>query len=175
MRSSPDAGVCLRSSFLTRALFSALALVAMAPMAFPQVFTVTIEGPKLQQSSLLSNPSGRVVLTNSGSTGFEQDNHTIATSYIDIVGTAVDTLPALTVGFNAGSNQMLGVNGGSPSGASLSVAGTTTVGDAGGGNLAVTDAGVLDCGADMVGNQPGSSGTVTVNGAGGLTPKKWTR
>ena len=160
MRSSPDAGVCLRSSFLTRALFSALALVAMAPMAFPQVFTVTIEGPKLQQSSLLSNPSGRVVLTNSGSTGFEQDNHTIATSYIDIVGTAVDTLPALTVGFNAGSNQMLGVNGGSPSGASLSVAGTTTVGDAGGGNLAVTDAGVLDCGADMVGNQPGSSGTV---------------
>ena len=318
-RSSSDADIRLRSPFLPGALFSALALVAMATPAFPQAFTVTLEGPKLQQSSLLSNRSGfgavnlhqeafdelpatfiqtpvpfaanprlgsynhvlirpadafggaggtgkyltinaninaadtsttltlatpqryfglwwsagdpnnvlqfysgstlletfttnsvvnfinkqsnksayygnpnngkdtrepfaflnffanpsdpsvtfdRVVLTNSGSSGFEQDNHTIASSYIDIVGTAVDTLPALIVGSNAGSNQMLGVNGGSPSGASLSVAETTTVGDAGGGNLAVTNGGVLNCGTDVVGNQPGSSGTVTVNGAG---------
>jgi T5SS/PEP-CTERM-associated repeat protein len=118
--------------------------------------------------NFFANPSDpsitfhRVVFTNSGGTGFEQDNHTIASSYIDIVGTAVDTLPALTVG----SNQILGLNGGSPSGASLSVAGTTTVGEAGGGNLAVTNGGVLNCGNDVVGNQPDSSGTVTVNGAG---------
>jgi len=56
----------MRVVFLFRALTFSLAVITVAEVAFPQALVVTLEAPKVQQSSLFTNPAGF------GATTFEE-------------------------------------------------------------------------------------------------------
>jgi hypothetical protein len=49
--------ILIRAAFLFRALIFSLVFITPSEVAFPQAFTVTIEGPGVQQSSLFTNPA----------------------------------------------------------------------------------------------------------------------
>jgi outer membrane autotransporter protein len=104
----------------------------------------------------------RVVFSNqSSSSGFEQDNDTIAGSYISLSGTAIPTTPTpVEIAPMPGTTGTLSVPGGT-----LTVP-STIVGDGGDGMLTVTDGGTLNSGTTTIANAPGSSGTAVVNGPG---------
>jgi hypothetical protein len=62
----------------------------------------------------LSNPSltfDRIVFSNVGTTGFEQDNHTLATVYTDISGMDIDPTTPIDLGHDPNSNDSIGVEG----------------------------------------------------------------
>jgi outer membrane autotransporter protein len=113
----------------------------------------------------LSNPGltfNRIVLSNLGA-GFESDNHTIATSYVDISGKDIDPNTPIDLGGNKGSTDTIGVKG--PQ-STLTDSGTAVIGGGGSGGLAVIDGGKVNDGGTIIGENPGSSGTVLVDGAG---------
>jgi outer membrane autotransporter protein len=115
-----------------------------------------------------SNPSltfNRIVLSNvgAGTTGFESDSHTIATSYTDISGKDINPNTPLDLGGNKGSTDTKGVEG--PQ-STLTDSGTAVIGGGGSGGLAVIDGGKVFDGGTIIGENPGSSGTVVVDGGG---------
>ena len=114
-----------------------------------------------------SNPAltfNRIVLSNLGSgTGFESDNHTIATSYVDISGMDINPATPTDLGANPGTTDTKGVEG--PN-STLTDSGTAVIGGGGAGALAVIDGGKVIDGATDIGQKPGSSGNVVIDGKG---------
>jgi outer membrane autotransporter protein len=103
----------------------------------------------------------RVVLTEGSPTGFESDNHTIASSYTNLSGAAINPVSTVDLGGNPGSNDTIGVNGGT-----LPVTGGATIGGSGTGVLPITNGGTLTDTSTTIGQNPGSNGSVTVDGKG---------
>jgi hypothetical protein len=89
-----------------------------------------------------SNPNlefTKIVLSNVATgTGFESDNHTIASTYADISGKAINPLPSFNTGTNPGSNDMLGING-----ANVPISGGSTIGGSGAATVPITNGGTL--------------------------------
>jgi outer membrane autotransporter protein len=105
----------------------------------------------------------RIVFSNAGS-GFQQDNHTIATTYTDISGMDIDPTTPIDLGGNPNSNDTIGVEG---SGSALTDSGgTAIVGGSGNGELDIKDGGTVIDSDTVIGQNPGSSGTVDVTGPG---------
>lgn len=106
----------------------------------------------------------RIVLSNVGAgTGFESDNHTIATSYVDIAGMDINPATPTDLGANPGTTDTKGVEG---PGSTLTDSGTAVIGGGGSGTLGVIDGGKVSDGSTVIGQKPGSSGDVVVNGNG---------
>jgi len=114
-----------------------------------------------------SNPNltfNRIVLSNVGSgTGFESDNHTIATSYVDISGADINPATPIDLGGSRGSTDIKGVEG---PGSTLTDSGTAVIGGSGAGALGIIDGGKVSVGDAIIGEEPGSSGSVVVDGSG---------
>jgi T5SS/PEP-CTERM-associated repeat protein len=113
-----------------------------------------------------SNPSvtfNRIVFSNVGSSGFEQDNHTLAATYTDIAGMDISSNTPVDLGAGSGSTDSKGVEG---PGSTLNDSGTAVIGGNGTGDLAVTDGGTVNAGNVVIGQDPGSTGMVDVTGPG---------
>jgi T5SS/PEP-CTERM-associated repeat protein len=104
----------------------------------------------------------RIVFSNAGS-GFQLDNHTIATAYTDISGTDINPATPVDIGSNPKSTDTVGVEG---PGSTLTDSGNVIVGDSGTGKLDITDGGMVSDGGTVLGQNPGSTGTVDVTGPG---------
>jgi outer membrane autotransporter protein len=114
-----------------------------------------------------SNPGltfDRIVFSsaNRGS-GFELDNHTIATFYTDVSGMDISPDTPVDLGAGAGTTDTIGVEG---PGSELNDSGTAVVGGSGSGTLDVIDGAKVSDGATEIGQNPGSTGDVEVNGKG---------
>jgi T5SS/PEP-CTERM-associated repeat protein len=117
-----------------------------------------------------ANPSNtgltfnKIVLSNIGvGTGFESDNHTIATAYVDIAGMDINPATPTDLGAKPGSTDNKGVEG---PGSTLTDSGTAVIGGGGTGGLNVIDGGKVMDGSTDIGLKPGSSGDVMVDGKG---------
>jgi T5SS/PEP-CTERM-associated repeat protein len=111
-----------------------------------------------------SNPSltfNRIVFSNVGSSGFEQDNHTLATVYTDIAGMDISSNTPVDLGAGSGSTDSKGVEG---PGSTLNDSGTAVIGGNGTGDLAVTDGGTVNTGNVVIGQDPGSTGMIVIDG-----------
>jgi T5SS/PEP-CTERM-associated repeat protein len=121
-----------------------------------------------------SNPSltfNRIVFSNVGSSGFEQDNHTIATIYTDISGKDINPATSVDLGGTGKSTDTKGVEGSS---STLTDSGTAVIGGSGTGTLNVIDGGKVTDGGTAIGQNPGSTGTVDVSGSGSSVADKGT-
>jgi outer membrane autotransporter protein len=114
-----------------------------------------------------SNPNltfDLIVFSNNGGARFQQDNQTIAATYTDISGMDIDPTTPIQLGGNPNSNDTIGAEG---SGSTLTDLGETAIiGGSGTGELDIKDGGTVIDGGTMIGQNPGSSGTVDVMGPG---------
>jgi T5SS/PEP-CTERM-associated repeat protein len=97
----------------------------------------------------------------------QQDNHTLAATYTDIAGMDISSNTPIDLGASSGSTDSKGVEG---PGSTLNDSGTAVIGGNGTGDLAVTDAGTVNTGNVVIGQDPGSTGMVDVTGPGSSTP-----
>jgi outer membrane autotransporter protein len=114
-----------------------------------------------------SNPNltfDRIVFSNVGSARFQLDNLTIASDYTDTSGRDIYPRTPIDLGGNSNSTDKKGVEG---SGSTLTDSGgTAVVGGSGNGELDILDGGTVTDGGSVIGQNPGSSGKVDVDGNG---------
>jgi T5SS/PEP-CTERM-associated repeat protein len=113
-----------------------------------------------------SNPGltfNRIVFSNVGNSGFEQDNHTLAAFYTDISGKDINPATPVDLGGNPKSTDTKGVEG---PGSTLTDSGNAVIGGNGTGTLNVIDGGTVTDGGTTVGQSPGSTGALDVTGPG---------